>query len=52
MDWTGKRIKVIFNDGISTAKKEGLCTRDNLTEIVLDDKQLIPKNRIIRAEVV
>lgn len=48
----GKQILVIFEDGPEhCSKKQGLCTRDNSIELCLDNKHLIPKTRIIRAEV-
>ena len=48
----GKRVFLIYEDGHNHyAKKTGVCTFNSNYEIVLDDKILIPKSRIIRIEV-
>lgn len=48
----GKKIKVIFEDGKDhVSSKEGTCTYNSETEIILNSKDIIPKSRVIRMEV-
>ena len=51
--YLGKELLIIFEDGADghVSKKSGICTTSNHLEIVLDNKHIIPRNRIIRAEV-
>lgn len=49
--WVGKRISVYFDDGTKVTRHDGLCTDNSSTEIELDNRELIPKSRIIRVEV-
>lgn len=50
--YIGKRILVIFEDGSGHySKKEGICSESNSYSIILDNKHIIPKMRIYRAEV-
>ena len=47
----GKQIVVIFEDGTGSNKRTGLCTKIDDFFVVVDDKDYIPKNKIIRIEV-
>lgn len=48
----GKRILVIFEDGDKHfSKKIGKCTANSDVEIILDNKNIILKSRVIRMEV-
>ena len=48
----GKKILIIFEDAKDHyAKKIGICTSSSDIEISLDNKDFIPRNRIIRIEV-
>ena len=48
----GKKIKVIFEDGKDhVSSKFGICTSNSEYEIILDSKNIIPKSRVIRMEV-
>jgi len=48
----GKKILVIFEDAKDHyAKKVGICTSNSEIEISLNNKDFIPRNRIIRIEV-
>ena len=46
-----KRISVFFDDGARIVRHDGLCTKETIDSVWLDNKELIPKNRIIRVEV-
>ena len=48
----GKRVSVYFNDGERVVRKDGICTENSPDSIILDNKTMIPKLRIIRAEVI
>lgn len=49
----GKQLVVYYEDGTSrVSRKDGLCTSDNVLQITLDNKVIIPRNRIVRIEVV
>ena len=48
----GKRIAVFYDDLGRVSRKDGVCSSNSETEIVLDDKIIIQKNRIVRIEVV
>ena len=51
--YTDKRILVVFQDGDRHfSKKEGICTGCNSQEIILDNKHIIPRNRIYRCEII
>ncbi len=47
----GKKLKIFFDDGEKVAWKEGVVTSQDDFGIVLENKQLISKQRIIRMEV-
>ena len=47
----GKRIKIYFDDGQKISWREGIVTLHDEFLIILDNKQLIPKGRIVRMEV-
>ena len=47
----GKRIVVFYDDGSAVSRKDGFCTANTDSEIILDNKLLIPKSRIVRVEV-
>lgn len=55
--YIGKQVLVIFEDGQNRdgtphiSSKEGICTNTNSQEIILDNKHIIPKTRIVRAEI-
>ena len=49
--WEGKKISVYFDDGDKVTRHDGVCTNNNDVEIELDDRELIPKSRIVRVEV-
>ncbi|MBD3204517.1 hypothetical protein GF327_09580 [Candidatus Woesearchaeota archaeon] len=49
----GKKLIVVFEDARDHyARKTGTCTLFTDTELILDDKHLLPIGRIIRAEVI
>ena len=49
----GKHILIIFEDAKDHyARKEGICTDNSNVEVTIDDKHIIPKNRVIRMEVI
>ncbi len=52
--YIGKKLLIIFEDGAGghISKKIGICTDSNSNEIILDDIHILPRTRIIRAEVV
>jgi len=48
----GKTVKVFYEDGTQrVCRADGKCTSNNEENIVLDDKIIIPKKRIVRIEV-
>lgn len=48
----GKKILIIFEDGKDhISNKTGICTKNNETEIGIDNKHFIPKHRVVRVEV-
>lgn len=51
MDMIGKRISVYFDDGEKIARKQGVCTSSDDDFLILDYKNGISKNKIIRIEV-
>lgn len=48
----GRRVVVFYDDGDKVSRREGLCSANTDTEILLDNRILIPKSRIVRVEVV
>ena len=50
--YIGKNLKVIFFDGEThISSKDGVCTHSDELELILNDKHIIPRSRIIRAEI-
>ena len=48
----GKFIFIIFEDGTNHfSKKTGICTNNSDSEIILDNKTIIPKQRVVRMEI-
>jgi len=47
----GKRIVVFYDDGSAISRKDGFCTTNTDSEIIIDNRILIPKNRVVRVEV-
>jgi hypothetical protein len=48
----GKEISIFYDDGAGhVSRKDGRCTSNSDTEIILEDKIILPKQRIVRVEV-
>ena len=47
----GRKIKIFFNDGSKVSWKEGVVTSLDEFSITLDGREVIPKSRIVRMEV-
>lgn len=48
----GKKLKIFYDDLSSVSCKEGVCSDDSDISVELDHRIIIPRNRIIRIEVV
>jgi sRNA-binding regulator protein Hfq len=48
----GRKVKVFFDDGEKISWREGSITSEDQYSITLDHKQIIPRGRIVRMEVV
>ena len=47
-----KKLIIIFEDGDNhVSKKEGICTEDTELQIILDNKDIIPRSKIFRMEI-
>ena len=50
--YLNKKVAVFYDDGANhVSRKDGICTFNSSSEIVLDDRVIIPKNRVVRIEV-
>ena len=47
----GKELKVFYDDLGHVSCKEGKCTSNSDSEIELDNKIILQKNRVVRIEV-
>jgi hypothetical protein len=47
----GQKIKIFFDDGTKISWREGIVTQEDEFSITLDNKEGIPKGRIVRLEV-
>jgi len=51
-NYINKKIKVIFYDGVNhVSTKFGVCTHSDELDLILDNKDIIPRNKLIRAEI-
>lgn len=50
-NYIGKKVAVFFDDLGRVSRKDGICTYSDTTEIILDNKMVLPKARIVRIEV-
>ncbi len=47
----GRKMRIYFDDAEKISWREGMVTSEDVFCIVLDGKQVIPKGRIVRMEV-
>ena len=47
----GKIITIFYDDLGKVSRKDGICTSNSNSEIELDGKIILQKNRIVRIEV-
>jgi hypothetical protein len=48
----GKKIKIYFDDGEKVSSRMGTVTQQDDFFLTLDGRESIPKNRIVRIEVI
>jgi len=49
----GKKILIIFEDGVNhVSNKKGICTASSELDVTIDGTHIIPRQRIIRMEIV
>jgi len=48
----GKKLTIFYDDMNHVSRKDGVCTANSDSEIELDYKIVIPKQRVIRMEIV
>ena len=49
--YIGKYLTIFYDDLGSVSRKDGICTHSSDSEIILDNKIIIQKSRVIRMEV-
>jgi len=48
----GKQVKILFDDGRTITPKMGILTSEDEFSITINEKEIIPKIRIVRIEVI
>lgn len=47
----GKKAIIFYDDLGKVSRKDGILTAISETDYILDDRMIIPKNRVIRVEI-
>ena len=47
----GKKINVYFDDGCRVTRKDGVVSSEDAYSISLNNKEIIPRSRIVRIEI-